>query len=106
MARQGVAQAFGRVAIRTSVLTGHSYKCSEQVYEKKSGIFLGKSRQNFQPNPDRISTESSLSVKPNLDRMSESLCLSVQLNPNRISKSGQGFYFISGLFPRRALQDL
>jgi hypothetical protein len=95
MARRGVAHAFGRVAISTSVLTGHSYKCWEQVYEKKSGIFLGKSRQNFQPNPDRISTESSLLVEPNLDRISESLSLTVEPNPNRILKSVKDFIFLA-----------
>ena len=94
---QGVEQVFD-LLIRTSV----SNKCSKV----KTATFSGVSCQNFQPNPDRILTESRTESQPNLDRILESLWLSVQpnLEPNLEVKSG--FYFVSGLFPRRALQDL
>ncbi len=93
---QGVEQVFD-LLVRTSV----SNKCSKVKVE----AFLANLSE-FSTESDRISTESSLSVEPNLDRISESLSLTVEPNPNRISKSSQGFYFVSGLFPRRALQDL
>jgi hypothetical protein len=93
---QGVEQVFD-LLIRTSV----SNKCSKVKVE----AFLANLSE-FSTESDRISTESSLSVEPNLDRISESLSLIVQPNPNRISRSSQEFYFGSGLFPRRALQDL
>jgi hypothetical protein len=93
---QGVEQVFN-LLIRTSV----SNKCSKVKVE----AFLANLSE-FSTESDRISTESSLSVEPNLDRISESLSLTFEPNPNRISRSSQEFYFVSGLFPRRALQDL
>jgi hypothetical protein len=73
--------------IRTSVRN----KCTRV----KTATFSGRFCQNFQPNPDRISTESSLSVKPNLDRISESLSLTFEPNPNRISKSVKDFILLA-----------
>jgi hypothetical protein len=93
---QGVEQVFD-LLIRTSV----SNKCSKVKVE----AFLANLSE-FSTESDRISTESQLSVEPNLDRISESLSLTFEPNPNRILKSSQTFYFVSGLFPRRALQDL
>jgi hypothetical protein len=94
---QGVEQVFD-LSIRTSV----SNNCSKV----KTATFSGLSCQNFQPNPDRISNRVLTESQPNLDRISESVSLTVEPNPNRISKSSQRFYFVSGLFPRRALHDL
>jgi hypothetical protein len=45
--------------------------------------------QKFQPNPDRILTESQTESQPNLDRILESLSLTVQPNPNRMFGSVQ-----------------
>jgi hypothetical protein len=75
---QGVEQVFD-LPIRTSV----SNKCSKV----KTATFSGLSCQNFQPNPDRILTESSTESQPNLDRILESFWLSVQPNPNRMFES-------------------
>ena len=74
---------FGRVQVWFRVQRGHSDKCSKQLFE----WLFGSVCQNFQPNPDRISTESQLSVEPNLDRISESLSLTFEPNPNRMFDS-------------------
>ncbi len=73
--------------IRTSV----SNKCSKV----KTATFLAFSCQNFQPNPDRISTESSLTVEPNLDRISESLWLTFEPNPNQMFESVKIFILLA-----------
>ncbi len=51
--------------------------------------------QNFQPNLDRILTESQTESQPNPDRMSESLSLTFEPNPNRIWKSVKDFILLA-----------
>jgi hypothetical protein len=109
--RVRVALLFGRgVSVPVRVVSGRSgdirTSFSNKCSKVKTATFSGLSCQNFQPNPDRISNRILTESQPNLDRISESLSLAVQPNPNRISKSSQRFYFVSGLLPRRALQDL
>jgi hypothetical protein len=68
-----------------------SNKFSKQVFE----WLFGPVWQNFQPNPDRILTESQTESQPNLDRISESLSLTVEPNPNRILKQSQDFILLA-----------
>jgi hypothetical protein len=82
---QDVEQVFD-LPIRTSV----SNKCSKVVF--------GSVWENFQPNPDRILTESRTESQPNLDRISEFLSLTVQPNPNRILKSVKDFILLAACF--------
>jgi hypothetical protein len=51
--------------------------------------------QNFQPNPDRILTESRTESQPNLDRILESLSLTFEPNPDRIWKSVKDFILLA-----------